>query len=159
MPLKDVAEEYFSKINSMATRIHLDMVETKEAYEHLWDTLEYKEQDQILSESIIKPEICWRYNAGEPESCADQYAVKMVVDENCLYRDEHSGPFSFKTSSQRDLLLFLKNEDRKETSNAEYKLTKAKPKVNVSTIPTLCKKQIFKNGFYLENGHNSIKCL
>lgn len=134
MPLKDVAEEYFSKINSMATRIHLDMVETKEAYENLWDTLTYKEQDEVLSDTIIKPEVSLRYNAADRETCADQYAVKLIVDENCLYRDEHSGPFSFKTPSQRNLLLFLQNEDHNEEESGDYKLIKTKPEVNVSII-------------------------
>lgn len=133
MPLKDVAEEYFSKINSMATRIHLDMVETKEAYENLWDTLPSNEQDQILSESIIKPEISFKYNVAESEPCLDQYAVKLIADENCLYRDEHSGPFSFKTPSQRNLLLFLQSEENEE-KKVNHKLTKAKPEIRVSTM-------------------------
>lgn len=128
MPLKDIAEDYFSKINSMATRIHLDMVEIKSAHEDLWNTLQYEEQDRILSESIIKPEIRFKYNSAEIESNVNQYAVKVIIDDNCLYRDEHSGPFSFKTSSQRDLLLFVKNES--ETINTGHINDKTKREVS-----------------------------
>lgn len=123
MSLQRVAEEYFSKMNSMAGRLHADMHETKLAYEDLWNKLSHEEQQQILSESIIKPEICLRYNSGEPESVEEKYAVKVVVDDNgSYYRDEHSAPFSFKTSSQRDLTVF--NKDSKEKPVAAPKSRK-----------------------------------
>lgn len=112
MSLQNVAQEYFSKINSMASRLHADMNETKSAYENLWNTLEYGEQQQILSESIIKPEICLRYASSEPEPLDEKYAVKVVVDDNgSYYRDEHSAPFSFKTASQRDLTVFSEGKE------------------------------------------------
>lgn len=112
MSLQSSAEEYFSTLNSMASRLHTDMTETKLAYEDLWNNLKYKEQQQILSESIIKPEVCLRYASVHPEMVEEKYAVKLVVDDNCsYYRDEHSGPFSFKTQSQRDLTIFNKSEE------------------------------------------------
>lgn len=115
MSLQSVAEEYFSKLNSMASRLYADMTETKLAYEDLWGTLKHKEQQQILSESIIKPEICLKYNCGEIDDVIqeEKYATKMIVDDNCTYyRDEHSAPFSFKTQSQRDLTVFSKCDDQ-----------------------------------------------
>lgn len=94
----------------MASRLHADMTETKLAYEDLWGTLNYEEQQQILSESIIKPEVCLKYNCGQFNvRGAEKYATKVIVDDNSTYyRDEHSAPFSFKTQSQRDLTVFSK---------------------------------------------------
>lgn len=117
MSLQNIADEYFSKLNSMASRLHADMTETKLAYEDLWGTLRYEEQQQILSESIIKPEICLKYNCDELDVVSEKkYATKVIVDDNSTYyRDEHSAPFSFKTPSQRDLTVFNKvEEDFKE---------------------------------------------
>lgn len=107
MSLKNVADDYFSKLNSIAARLHVDMNETKAAYEDLWGSLNCKEQNQILSESIINPEISLRYNVVSEASTPEQkYALKLIVDDNCSYRDEHSAPFSFRTPSQRDLTIF-----------------------------------------------------
>lgn len=112
MSLQSVAEQYFSKLNSMASRLHADMTETKLAYEDLWGTLKFDEQQQILSESVIKPEICLRYSSAETKPIEGKYAMKVIVDDNGLYyRDEHSAPFSFKTPSQRDLTVFCKSEE------------------------------------------------
>lgn len=118
MSLKNIAEEYFSKINTMANRLYVDMQETKTAYEDLWNTLSHKEQEQVLSESIIKPEISLRYNDTEYKAIQEQYATKLIVDDNCSFQDEHSGPFSFKTPSQRDLTIFIKNEEKREIAQA-----------------------------------------
>lgn len=113
MSLQSVAEEYFSKLNSMASRLHADMSETKLAYEELWSNLNYKEQEQILSESIIKPEICLKYSCDESEIVQEnKYAMKVIVDDNVYYRDEHSAPFTFRTPSQRDLTVFSKCEEK-----------------------------------------------
>lgn len=130
MALRDVAENYFSKINSMATRMHLDMKETKAAYEDLWDTLNYKEQEQVLSESIIKPEVCLKYGSGNPKASEQCFTAKLIVDENFSYYDEHSGPFSFKTKSQRDLTLFT-DEEAGQKQTLPIKST-VKPKVIIS---------------------------
>lgn len=112
MSLQSVAEQYFSKLNSMASRLHADMTETKLAYEDLWGTLKFDEQQQILSESVIKPEICLRYSSAETKPIEEKYAAKVIVDDNGLYyRDEHSAAFSFKTPSQRDLTVFSKSEE------------------------------------------------
>ncbi|XP_017773067.1 PREDICTED: uncharacterized protein C1orf198 homolog [Nicrophorus vespilloides] len=121
MALKDKAEAYFGNINSMANRMTIDMKQTKLSYENLWQTLSYEEQQQILNQSIIKPEISLKYpHAKECDPKKTEFAVKKIVDDNCMYRDEHSGPFSFHTSSQRDLTIFSK---------------KISPKKGVKVIP------------------------
>ncbi|VEN33569.1 unnamed protein product [Callosobruchus maculatus] len=109
MSLKNVAEDYFSSINPIASRLCSDLKEIKSSYEELWNSLPEKEQQEILTDSIIKPEISIKYLRKEEKPRTD-YAVNLIYDGTCSYRDEHSGPFSFKTRSQRDLRLFRVEE-------------------------------------------------
>lgn len=107
MSLNNIAQEYFSNLNSMAARICVDMNETKAAYDNLWTQLTDDEKNQILTESIIKPEISLKYDIEQNNvPLPNHYGAKLVVDDTCSYRDEHSAPFSFRTQSQRDLTLF-----------------------------------------------------
>lgn len=124
MSLKAIADEYFSNLNPIATRLHTDLQETKSSYEELWTTLSDKEQQTILSESIIKPEISVKYFTAVPETENRKYGVKVIFDEHCSYRDEHSGPFTFRTQSQRDLSLFLSDKPKQ---NIENKVRAHKP--------------------------------
>ncbi|CAH2013638.1 unnamed protein product [Acanthoscelides obtectus] len=61
MSLKSAAENYFSSINPIASRLYSDLNEIKSSYEDLWNTLPEKEQQEILTDSIIKPEISIKY--------------------------------------------------------------------------------------------------
>lgn len=128
MALKSVADEYFSNLNPTASRLYTDLQETKSSYEELWSSLSEKEQQAILTESIIKPEISVQYYASELETENRKYAVKLIFDDHCSYRDEHSGPFSLRTQSQRDLSLF---KVEKPKQMAETKVRVHKPKMKV----------------------------
>lgn len=106
MSLKSAADEYFSNLNPIASRLYQDLEETKSSYENLWTTLSEKDKETILTESVIKPEVCLKYPQHKAESEPRKYGVKLIFDDHCSYRDEHSSPFSFRTQSQRDLHLF-----------------------------------------------------
>lgn len=135
MSLKTVADEYFSNLNPIASRLYTDLQETKSSYEELWKTLSEKEQQTILSESIIKPEISIKYFTDVQETESRKYGVKVIFDDHCSYRDEHSGPFTFRTQSQRDLSLF---SSEKPKHNIEHKVRVHKPKVKVKIIFNNC---------------------
>ncbi|KAK9711545.1 protein of unknown function (DUF4706) [Popillia japonica] len=62
MALKEIADEYFSSINPLASRIYSDLNETKSSYEDIWGSLTEEEKSQIMNETIMKPEICLKYN-------------------------------------------------------------------------------------------------
>lgn len=129
MSLKSIAEEYFSNLNPIASRMFQDMDETKMSYQELWPSLSEDQQKQILSESIIKPEVSIKYGSCEEDKDNSKYAVKLIIEDNCSYRDEHSGPFSFRTQSQRDLSIVGKE---KKTNNKVVKasnIVKPIPKV------------------------------
>ncbi|XP_074030958.1 uncharacterized protein C1orf198 homolog [Leptinotarsa decemlineata] len=128
MALKRTADEYFRSMNSIATRLYEDMEDTKLSYEDLWSTLSEKEQQIIISESIIKPEISIKYTPREDDTKIE-YATKLIFDDNCSYRDEHSGPFCFKTQSQRDLSIIQTDPPKcfSETKTKASKLKYRKP--------------------------------
>lgn len=134
MALKTVAEEYFGSINPIAARIRTDMEEIKSSYEELWFTLSEDEKEHILCESIIKPEVLLKYGPQEGKEERSQYATKLVIDDHCSYRDEHSGPFSFRTQSQRDLSIFQK-EKKKPNGRQNVAVRKA-PKAAKKPAPT-----------------------
>lgn len=128
MSLQKIADEYFSNLNPIATRLYTDLQETKSSYEGLWATLSEKEQQTILSESVIKPEVSVKYFTSSQETENTKYAMKVIFDDHCSYKDEHSGPFSFRTQSQRDLSLFLADKPKQMT---ESKVRVSKPKMKV----------------------------
>lgn len=133
MSLQSLADEYFSNLNSTASRLYTDLQETKSTYEELWSTLSEKEQQTILSESIIKPEVLIKYYKTKPETECRKFALKLVLDDNCSYRDEHSGPFTFRTQSQRDLNLFH-DEKPKQLGEHRGRIHKPRTKVYKSTL-------------------------
>ncbi|XP_065365203.1 uncharacterized protein LOC135958239 [Calliphora vicina] len=57
----DAIEEYFAQLNPIAKRIAYDINDTKANYGQLWDTLDYHEQNDIINDTLIKPEISLRY--------------------------------------------------------------------------------------------------
>ncbi|XP_076253731.1 uncharacterized protein C1orf198 homolog [Rhynchophorus ferrugineus] len=123
MALEKVAEQYFKDLNPMASRIYSDLQDTKEAYEDLWTNLSEEEKDQILNESIIKPEILVKYHA-QSSKVQDEYDLDIVLDDS--FRDEHSAPFSFRTRSQKNLAIFTETKPVKK-SNVTKKKSAAPP--------------------------------
>lgn len=153
-----VAEEYFSNLNSIASRIHSDIIETKNAYENLWETLNDVEKSEIVDECIIKPEVAMKYafldpleiegfNKSDILSYFDiQCGQKVIRDESTKFRDEHSSPFSFHTRSQLDLCSF-----------AEKRVVKQKPKTKPTTPPDLKTELALSHSKVLSELKNALK--
>lgn len=57
----DFAEDYFGSLTGPAKRLIEDVVAVKEAYEDVWTGLDVSEQEQIINESIIRPDAILRY--------------------------------------------------------------------------------------------------
>ncbi|XP_060809010.1 uncharacterized protein C1orf198 homolog [Amyelois transitella] len=133
MALTAVAEEYFRTLNPLASKIHEDIVEAKNSYENIWETLTEKEKVEIINESIIKPEIALKYalldtlefDLNDPPVRKDdlmsffgrEHGMKLIQDENGSYRDEHSAPFLYQTRSQLNLCA-LSEHRAKEPAKA-----------------------------------------
>ncbi|KAG6454668.1 uncharacterized protein C1orf198 [Manduca sexta] len=119
MSLSAIAEEYFRSMNPLASKIHDDIVEAKNSYETIWETLTEKEKVEIINETLIKPEISLKYalldtldfDINDPPVRKDDlmsffgrdHGQKVIQDENTSYRDEHSAPFLYQTKSQLNL--------------------------------------------------------
>lgn len=58
----DVYYDYLYTINPIAERIRKDVDATKDAYQSLWHGLSVDEQNKILDESIVSPEIVLKYS-------------------------------------------------------------------------------------------------
>lgn len=109
--VRAAAEEYFRSLNPIARRISDDIKATKENYESAWDYLSLEEQKQVINESVIHPDAVLRYALKEKVGVDKQvevyptvqvsYGCKIFQDETGVeWQDEHSAPFSWKTSSQ-----------------------------------------------------------
>lgn len=134
--LRIVSDEYFRSLNSIAKRICDDISSTRENYESAWDYLSAEEQNQVINESLIYPDAVLRYSVvDEPNKLTESfpmlkisYGNKILQDESgAQWRDEHSAPFSWKTSSQ----LLDASSPRDPTLAKEEKqiLKKKKPPV------------------------------
>ncbi|KAG5882032.1 hypothetical protein JTB14_003430 [Gonioctena quinquepunctata] len=80
MSLKHAAEEYFRSMNSIASRLYEDMEDTKSSYEELWNTLSEKEQQIIITESIIKPEISIKYSSEKETTDKPKFSTEMKIN-------------------------------------------------------------------------------
>ncbi|XP_053621902.1 uncharacterized protein C1orf198 homolog [Plodia interpunctella] len=130
MALTAAAEDYFRTMNPLASKIHEDIVEAKNSYENIWETLTEKEKVEIINESIIKPEISLKYalldnlefDLDDPPVCKDdlmsffgrEHGTKLIQDENGSYRDEHSAPFIYQTKSQLNLCILSEHRTKKK---------------------------------------------
>lgn len=132
MALEDIAKRYFTSINTMANRICIDQDETRSIYKDLWKTLTLEEQQKILSESILKPEVILKYHLySKFKNDEKSGSSKLAIDEHYSYRDEYSAPFSLRTGSQRNLAILstiskkiatddCKNDKKCLTKNAAF---------------------------------------
>lgn len=64
-----MAQDYFSHLNPLAQRFASDINTIKSTYGQLWYTLKANQRNEIINESLIKPEFCLKY-LGKPSSSA-----------------------------------------------------------------------------------------
>lgn len=141
--ITELADGYFSTINPIAAKIKLDISEVAGAYEHLWNRFSCLEQNDVINETLIRPELVLRYfdqlRSSSPQTQEDEHnghlydlkhistyvkqrtGLKCIQDDVCgVYRDEHSPPFAMKTKSQIALNLFERYDG---TNSADITVT------------------------------------
>ena len=127
-----LSDEYFRTLNPIAKRICEDISSTRENYESAWDYLSCEEQNQVINESLIYPDAVLRYSSGDVgkkpsvesfPTLKISYGCKILQDDTgAEWRDEHSAPFSWKTSSQfLDVSCPAQPTSAKETNHAPKK--------------------------------------
>jgi len=136
--LRSIADEYFRSLNPIAKRICDDVKSTRENYESAWNYLSPDEQNQVINESLIYPAATLQYSLKEQEhevssnfftDLKQSYGRKILEDESGVHwTDEHSSPFSWKTSSQLGINdISSINYATTETKHTNIKKTKASP--------------------------------
>jgi len=151
--VETAADSYFSSINTIATKIKADINEISSNYEHLWFEFKPQEQNDVINEQLIKPDIILKYIESRP-SAKSKSPDNATPSKNYLYdgrnlstfakiktglkknhddvsgisiRDEHSAPFSMKTKSQINLNVFGVAEQDVVDAGAEKKRMKQPP--------------------------------
>lgn len=131
--IEQAADSYFSSINAIASKIKADINEISSNYEHLWYEFKPQEQNDVINEQLIKPDIILKYIESMPPSVRSKSPDNSTPSKSYMYdgrnlstfaklktglkknhddvsgisiRDEHSAPFSMKTKSQINLNLF-----------------------------------------------------
>lgn len=127
--LQAYAEQYFSSGSAINRRIIQDIESIRESYDNTWDHLNHRQQDQVINEHIITPEVAMQISSQEKSTSFPRLKItsgqKMIVVEGNTseggenkgysYRDEHSEPFSWKTRSQQELNFDLWTNSRGST--------------------------------------------
>ncbi|XP_072369105.1 uncharacterized protein C1orf198 homolog [Scyliorhinus torazame] len=104
--------DYFASISPMARRIMLERQKIREKYGPRWERLEPREQEEIIDNWMVEPQIRSRYNLhrDQKEETVSyprlqlQTGQKVVHfgEEDITWQDEHSAPFSWETKSQME---------------------------------------------------------
>lgn len=104
--------EYFSSISPMARKIMLEKQKIREKYGPRWDSLDPREQEEIIDCCMVEPQVRGRYSRHRVsrEEAASyprlqlQTGQKIVHfgEEDITWQDEHSAPFSWETKSQME---------------------------------------------------------
>lgn len=144
MALPEKAFQYFSSINTMANRLCIDLNEATKLNKNILENLPLDEQQQLLHDAIVTPQVLMKYpQQQDANESPTKYAVKMIVDDHYSYRDEHSGPFSFHTASQRELSCVTRKKHAKKPA-PKYKAP-APPVPPVKALKTVITAEVDEN--------------
>ena len=89
--VQSYAEEYFNSLNPIAERISIDVAATRSAYEDLWHTLSYKDQSQVIDETIIHPEAVLKYSFYPDNEPEVEYYPRLQIRTGEKYVTEDEG--------------------------------------------------------------------
>lgn len=152
-------DNYFTNLNSITRKIVYDIEDIKQSYEYIWNTLLRQEKNDIINETLIKPEISLKYydQFSSCDSISKDYldlkninsfkslkcGSKIIQDDinpSYIIRDEHSAPFSYKTKSQMNLSVFSNEiEPQYDLKSSTHNIKVIKLKVNDSVEPKVDK--------------------
>ncbi|ELU01121.1 hypothetical protein CAPTEDRAFT_187947 [Capitella teleta] len=123
-------QEYFSSLNPIAKKISREVKYYQKTFGEEWESFSPQKQEEIIDKHFVSSELTCKYadHGKERPATFPVYRInngeKIIVDflDGCeTWRDEHSGPFSWKTRSQQNLTLDeLDEEDRKASRCNKY---------------------------------------
>ncbi|KAK6488988.1 hypothetical protein HHUSO_G7975 [Huso huso] len=107
--------EYFSSINHMAKKIMLERQKIREKHGSEWEKLTQSEQETAIDNWMMDPQIRARYALHRTEREEVVSYPKLLIqtgqkivhfgEEDIIWQDEHSAPFSWETKSQLEFNL------------------------------------------------------
>ncbi|XP_033874946.2 uncharacterized protein C1orf198 homolog [Acipenser ruthenus] len=107
--------EYFSSINHMAKKIMLERQKIREKHGSEWEKLTQSEQETAIDNWMMDPQIRARYALHRTEREEVVSYPKLLIqtgqkivhfgEEDIIWQDEHSAPFSWETKSQLEFSL------------------------------------------------------
>lgn len=98
---QEKATKYFSELNSLATKISIDISVVSDAYAHLWNEFSIEEQHDVINVTMIKPEVVLKYfndttHDGKKES-HDKLKSDIDNDDNLSFSSSNNSN-SFQTN-------------------------------------------------------------
>lgn len=86
--MEDVAKDYFASMNHLARKVIEYNDSVKEMYRDAWDGLSWEQQEQLIDQHIIDPNIVAKYSSWkrseEPLNCFPVLKInsgeKVIVD-------------------------------------------------------------------------------
>ncbi|XP_035695981.1 uncharacterized protein C1orf198 homolog [Branchiostoma floridae] len=122
--LEDQVDSYFRSINPMARRIVDEVHKVKHRHRKEWDNLSAKEQDDVINDWFVPPEVkaFYKDHPKYPDHDLPPYYPRLILpagekivhdpddgsnskSSGVTWLDEHSGPFHWETKSQQELHL------------------------------------------------------
>ncbi|XP_041831507.1 uncharacterized protein C1orf198 homolog [Melanotaenia boesemani] len=114
--------EYFSSINSMAKKIMQEREKIKDKHGSSWEKMTPQEQDNAIDNWMMDPHIRARYAMHRVEREEVVCYPKLLLqtgqkivhfgEEDIVWQDEHSAPFSWETKSQLEFNLISGSTDQ-----------------------------------------------
>ncbi|KAF3703048.1 putative protein C1orf198 -like protein [Channa argus] len=128
--------EYFSSINSMASKIMQEREKVKSRHGSSWEKMTPQEQDNAIDNWMMDPHIRARYAMHKIDREEVVCYPKLLIqtgqkivhfgEEDITWQDEHSAPFSWETKSQLDFSLITGSADQViSATQADPKTAKA----------------------------------
>lgn len=93
-PLQILTDKYLRSMSPLAQRIGEDVDMAREAYQELWNTLNYEEQKQVLNEALIDPAAVLKYakytkHASDWTECTAAQFSWFTKSQLNLFSDPH----------------------------------------------------------------------
>lgn len=97
--LKQIADDYFKKLNPLAEKISCDINNISDAYVNLWNNFTIDEKCDVINVTLIKPEIVLKYFNDIGETKKRRSSAMLSKDGTTIITDTDSNDDRLSLSS------------------------------------------------------------